>query len=277
MFAASKAGHTGTLDPMATGLLPICLGEATKFSSILLGANKTYDATLRLGYVSTTGDAEGEISPASTAADRESLILTWPHITSVLQSFIGPIMQQPPMYSALKHHGKPLYRYAREGVVVERQSRRVFIHDLHPQAVTNDELRIIVRCGTGTYIRTLAEDIGEALGWGGAYLTSLRRIALDNFDLTQAHTLEMIENMPLVQRDQCLLSPDSLVHDLPSATLSTAAGAALRQGRTVENYTSERSLMGGEKVRLYNQEKQFLGLGEITACGEIAPKRLINF
>jgi tRNA pseudouridine55 synthase len=277
MFAASKAGHTGTLDPMATGLLPICLGEATKFSSVLLGANKTYDATLRLGYISTTGDAEGEILPASTGADRESLKLTWPHITLALQSFIGPIMQQPPMYSALKHHGKPLYRYAREGVVVERQLRRVFIHDLHLQAATNDELRIIVKCGTGTYVRTLAEDIGKALGWGGAYLTNLRRIALDNFDLTQVHTLEMIENMPLVQRDQCLLSPDSLVHNLPSATLSTAAAALLRQGRAVENYTPERSLTEGERVRLYNQKKDFLGLGEITARGEIVPKRLVNF
>jgi tRNA pseudouridine55 synthase len=277
MFGASKAGHTGTLDPMATGLLPICFGQATKFSSVLLGANKTYDATLRLGYISTTGDAEGEISPASTAAYKESLKLTWPHIASVLQSFIGPIMQQPPMYSALKHHGKPLYRYAREGVVVERQPRQVFIHNLHPQTAENDELRIVVRCGTGTYIRTLAEDIGKALGWGGAYLTNLRRIALDNFDLTQAHTLEMIENMAPVQREQCLLSPDSLVRNLPSATLSTAAGAALLQGRAVENYTSERSLMEGEKVRLYSQEKRFLGLGEITARGEIAPKRLINF
>ena len=279
MFAASKAGHTGTLDPMATGLLPICLGEATKFSSVLLGANKTYDATLRLGYVSTTGDAEGEISPALTTTDRESqdLKLALPQITLVLQSFIGTIMQQPPMYSALKYQGKPLYRYAREGVVVERRPRQVFIHDLHLQAATNDELRLMVRCGTGTYVRTLAEDIGKALGWGGAYLTNLRRIALDNFDLAQAHTLETIESMSLVQRDQCLLSADSLVHHLPGAILDTPAAASLRQGRAVENYTSERNLMEGEKVRLYNQEKCFLGLGEITARGEIAPKRLVNF
>ncbi len=279
MFAASKAGHTGTLDPMATGLLPICFGEATKFSSILLGANKTYDATLRLGYVSTTGDAEGEISPALTNGDRkpEDLKLALPHITLALQGFIGPIMQRPPMYSALKHRGKPLYRYAREGIVVERQPRQVFIHGLHLQSAANDELRIVVRCGTGTYIRTLAEDIGKALGWGGAYLTALRRIALDDFELAQAHTLETIENISLVQRDQCLLAADRLVHHLPPAILNNAAAASLRQGRVVEDYTSGCSLMEGEKVRLYNQEKCFLGLGEITAQGEIAPKRLVNF
>jgi tRNA pseudouridine55 synthase len=278
MFAAAKAGHTGTLDPMATGLLPICFGEATKFSSFLLGADKIYDATLRLGYISTTGDAEGEISPASTVADREypDMELTLARLGPVLQSFIGPIMQKPPMYSALKHQGKPMYRYAREGVVVERQPRQVFIHDLHLQTVTNDEVRIVVKCGSGTYIRTLAEDIGKALGWGGAYLTALRRTALDDFEVTKAHTLEAIGNVPLVQRDHCLLSTDSLVQNLPGATLDIAAAASLRQGRAVENYEAGRSLIEGEKVRLYNQEKHFLGLGEITARGEIAPKRLVN-
>lgn len=278
-FAAAKAGHTGTLDPMATGLLPICFGEATKFSSILLGADKTYDATLRLGYISTTGDAEGEISVTSVAVDREShdLKLTLPHMMAVLRSFTGPIMQTPPMYSALKHHGKPMYRYAREGIVIERQLRKVFIHDLHLQAATDDEIHIVVKCGTGTYVRTLAEDIGRALGWGGAYLTALRRTTLGDFSLTQAHTLEAIDNMSLAQRDYCLLPADSFVRNLPGATLDNAAAASLRQGRTVENYTSERSLTEGEKVRLYNQEKCFLGLGEITAQGEIAPKRLVNF
>jgi tRNA pseudouridine55 synthase len=276
MFAAAKAGHTGTLDPMATGLLPICFGEATKFSSVLLGADKTYDATLRLGYISTTGDAEGEIS---VAVDRESHDpkLTLPHVMAVLRSFTGPIMQTPPMYSALKHYGKPMYRYAREGIVIERQPRKVFIHDLHLQAATDDEIHIVVKCGTGTYVRTLAEDIGRALGWGGAYLTALRRTTLGDFSLMQAHTLEAIENMSLAQRDHCLLSADSFVRNLPGATLDNAAAASLRQGRTVDNYTSERSLTEGERVRLYNQEKCFLGLGEITAQGEIAPKRLVNF
>jgi tRNA pseudouridine55 synthase len=276
MYAAAKAGHTGTLDPMATGLLPICFGEATKFSSVLLGADKTYDATLRLGYISTTGDAEGEIS---VAVDRESHDpkLTLPHVMAVLRSFTGPIMQTPPMYSALKHYGKPMYRYAREGIVIERQPRKVFIHDLHLQAATDDEIHIVVKCGTGTYVRTLAEDIGKTLGWGGAYLTALRRTTLGDFSLMQAHTLEAIENMSLAQRDHCLLSADSFVRNLPGATLDNAAAASLRQGRTVDNYTSERSLTEGERVRLYNQEKCFLGLGEITAQGEIAPKRLVNF
>lgn len=275
MFAAAKAGHTGTLDPMATGLLPICFGEATKFSSVLLGADKTYDATLKLGYISTTGDAEGEIS---VALDRESEDprLTLPHVEVVLQSFTGPIMQKPPMFSALKHRGKPMYRYAREGVIIEQQPRKVFIHNLQVQAITHDEIRIVVTCGTGTYVRTLAEDIGRALGWGGAYLTALRRTVLDDFDLTHAYTLEAIEAMSVVQRDHCLLSADRLVQRLPVATLDAAAAASLRQGRTVENFISKNSLTEGGKVRLYDQQTRFLGLGEITAGGGIAPKRLMN-
>ena len=276
MFAAAKAGHTGTLDPMATGLLPICLGEATKFSSVLLGADKTYDATLKLGYISTTGDAEGEIS---VAVDRESqdLRLTFPHVKTVLQSFTGSIVQKPPMFSALKHRGKPMYRYAREGIIIEQQPRKIFIHDLHVQAITHDEIRIVVRCGTGTYVRTLAEDIGRALGWGGAYLTALRRTILDNFNLMHAYTLEAIEAMPMVQREHCLLSADHLVQKFPAATLDAAAAASLRQGRTVEHFASEHGLTEGAKVRLYDQQKRFLGLGEIMPRGEIAPKRLINF
>nr|WP_090828656.1 tRNA pseudouridine(55) synthase TruB [Nitrosovibrio tenuis] len=276
MFAAAKAGHTGTLDPMATGLLPICFGEATKFSSILLGANKTYDATLKLGYLSTTGDAEGEISIAGNG-ESQGLRLTPPHVTAVLQSFTGPIMQRPPMYSALKHQGRPLYRYAREGVVIERQPRKVYIHDVRLAAMAHDEIRIVVNCGTGTYVRTLAEDIGRALGCGGAYLTALRRTILDDFDLAHAYTLEVLEAMPMAEREHCLLSADSLVYDLPAATLDAAATASLRQGRAVENYISEHSLTEGEKVRLYDKGKCFLGLGEITVRGEIAPKRLINF
>ncbi len=275
IFAAAKAGHTGTLDPMATGLLPICFGEATKFSSVLLGGDKTYDATLKLGYISTTGDAEGEIS---VALDRESGEpgLTSPHVEAVLQSFTGSIMQRPPMFSALKHRGKPMYRYAREGIIIERQPRKIFIHNLQVQAITHDEIRIVVTCGTGTYVRTLAEDIGKALGWGGAYLTALRRTVLDDFDLKHAYTLEAIEAMPVVQRDHCLLSADSLVQRFPVATLDATAAASLRQGRTVENFISEHDLTEGAKVRLYDQQKHFLGLGEITAGGGIAPKRLMK-
>ncbi len=281
IFMASKAGHTGTLDPLATGLLPICFGEATKFSSALLGADKTYEATLRLGYISTTGDAEGEISTVGDAHPQD-FKLTPAQIATVLQSFTGVITQVPPMYSALKHQGKPLYTYAREGMEIERQPRKVIIYGLRMEALAGDEMRIAVKCGTGTYVRTLAEDIGKALGCGGAYLTALRRSILDDFDLSQAYTLEALEAMPAAQRDACLHPADSLLHDLPAATLDDAAAVSLLQGRTVKSCFSAEGLDNlaglaeGEKIRLYDQQKRFLGLGEIKALGEIAPKRLIG-
>jgi tRNA pseudouridine55 synthase len=274
IFAARKAGHTGTLDPMATGLLPICFGEATKFASALLGADKTYEATLRLGYISTTGDADGEISVAS-ATEPDDLVFPRPQAEAVLKSFTGPIMQVPPMYSALKHRGKPMYIYAREGVEIERQPREAIIHDISVEALEGNELRIRVNCGTGTYIRTLAEDIGRALGCGGAYLTFLRRSVLDDFDLSQAYTLDALETMSMEQRDGCLLPADILMRNFPAATLDSPAAMSLLQGRTIVGYVSEDRLEEGQKIRLYDQANHFLGLGEMMASGEIAPKRLI--
>jgi tRNA pseudouridine55 synthase len=275
IFAARKAGHTGTLDPMATGLLPICFGEATKFSSALLGANKTYEAILRLGYISTTGDAEGEISVASEIQPSD-LKLAPQQIEAVLKRFTGTIMQVPPMYSALKHRGKPMYAYAREGLEIERQPREVIIHDLHIEAIEGNSLRILVKCGSGTYIRTLAEDIGKVLGCGGAYLTGLRRSLVDDFDLSQAYTLDALEAMPLQQRDCCLLPADIIMQDLATATLDAAAAASLLQGRVICDYFSQDCLFEGQRIRLYDQAKRFLGLGKITAGGEIAPSRLIG-
>ncbi|SOD42157.1 tRNA pseudouridine synthase B [Nitrosovibrio sp. Nv4] len=275
IFAARKAGHTGTLDPMATGLLPICFGEATKFSSALLGADKTYEAVLRLGYISTTGDAEGEISVASQIEPRY-LKFTLPQVEAVLASFTGAIKQVPPMYSALKHRGKPMYIYAREGVEIERQPRDAFIHDLHINSLEGNEMRILVKCGTGTYIRTLAEDIGKALGCGGAYLTFLCRSTLDNFDLSHTYTLDALEAMSLPQRDCCLLPTDTLMRGCPAATLDAAAVTSLLQGRTIRDYFSTDSLQEGQKIRLYDQDNRFLGLGEMTGGGEIIPKRLMS-
>ncbi len=274
IFAARKAGHTGTLDPMATGMLPICFGEATKFASALLGADKTYEATLRLGYISTTGDADGELSVASDI-EPDDLVFSRPQAEAAMKSFTGPIMQVPPMYSALKHHGKPMYTYARKGVEIERQPREAIIHDIKIEALEGNELRIRVKCGTGTYIRTLAEDIGKALGCGGAYLTFLRRNILDGFDLSQAYTLDALETMPMQERDCCLLPADILMRNFPAATLEPSAAMSLLQGRTIADYVSEDTIEEGQKVRLYNQAKRFLGLGEMMASGEIAPKRLI--
>lgn len=269
IFAASKAGHTGTLDPLATGLLPICLGEATKFSSALLGADKTYEAVLRLGYISTTGDTEGEISVAGDVK------LTLQHVEAIVQSFIGIITQIPPMYSALKHQGKPLYAYARKGVEIERQPRKVTIYNLRVETLAGDEMCITVRCSTGTYVRTLAEDIGRALGCGGAYLTALRRSTVNDFDLSQSYTLDQLEAMPLSQRDSCLHPADSLVHNFSAVMLDSASVTSLLQGQMVAGLSSINGLMEGERVRLYDWEENFLGLGEVTAQGEIAPKRLM--
>jgi tRNA pseudouridine55 synthase len=272
LFSARKAGHTGTLDPMATGLLPVCLGGATRFSSALLGADKTYEATLRLGYVSTTGDSEGTISLAGSVRPPD-LKSALSQVEAVLSGFVGLITQVPPMYSALKHHGKPMYSYAREGVEIERPPRQVMIHELRLIAVDSDEISVAVRCGSGTYIRTLAEDIGHALGIGGAYLTALRRTALDGFALSQAYTLDALEEASVPERDSKLLPPDALLQDLPAVTLDCAAATFLSQGRSVAG-TAE-AAVEGQKIRLYDQKRIFLGIGEITAGGDIAPKKIL--
>ena len=271
LFSARKGGHTGTLDPMATGLLPICFGDATRFSSALLGANKTYEATLRLGYTSSTGDAEGDISVAKSVSD-QNLNDAGSQVEMVLRSFTGLITQMPPMYSALKHRGKPMYVYAREGVEIERQPRQVIIHELHLMAMEGDEIRLEVHCGSGTYIRTLAEDIGKALGVGGAYLTALRRTAIDGFDLSHADTLNNLETMSMPERDSRLLTVDTLLQDLTAVVLEAPTAAALRQGRSVEGAGAA---VEGEKIRLYDEKRNFLGLGEVTAGGAIAPKKIL--
>ena len=272
LFSARKGGHTGTLDPMATGLLPTCFGDATRFSSALLGANKTYEATLRLGYTSSTGDAEGDISVAKSVSDQNSDDVG-SQVEMVLRSFTGLITQMPPMYSALKHRGKPMYVYAREGVEIERQARQVMIHELHLMMIDGDEIRLWVRCGSGTYVRTLAEDIGRALGFGGAYLTALRRTTIDDFDLSQAYGLDTLETMSIRERDSRLLTVDTLLRDLAAIVLEAPAAAALRQGRSVAGVSKA---VEGEKIRLYDEEKNFLGLGEVTAGGDIAPKKILG-
>jgi tRNA pseudouridine55 synthase len=272
-FCARKAGHTGTLDPLATGLLPVCLGDATRFSSALLGADKTYEATLRPGYISTTGDAEGNISVAG-GGPFQGLKNARPQVETVLSGFTGLVTQVPPMYSALKHRGKPMYAYAREGMEIERQAREVTIHELRLMAIGNNEISVMVRCGSGTYIRTLAEDIGKALGLGGAYLTALRRTVLDDFDLSQAYTLEALEAMSLPERDSSLLPVDVLLRGLPAVMVEAPAAAFLRQGRTVAGIG--RANVEGQKICLYDEKKSFLGVGEVTARGDIAPKKIVG-
>ncbi len=272
LFSAAKCGHTGTLDPMATGLLPLCFGEATKFSSVLLGADKTYEATLKLGFLSTTGDAEGEISQLRTDSGNPTLSLC----EQILKQFIGTIMQVPPMYSALKHQGKPLYAYARNGEAIERPARQIVIHEIQINALIDNQLQLSIRCGTGTYIRTLAEDIGKALGCGGAYLTQLRRTAIDRFHLAQAHTVPGLEEMAAVDQDNCLLPIDCLLQKFPAIALDESAALHIVQGRIVHSASTDISNMpAGNTVRLYNHQQQFLGLGEMMGKQKITAKRLL--
>lgn len=263
LFRAQKAGHTGTLDPLATGLLPICFGEATKFTHALLEADKRYRATLRLGLRTTTGDAEGEIVEQRAVAVNED------RLRQVLETFTGEILQLPPMYSALKHQGKPLYEYIRRGEVVTRAPRRVWIHELSLQRWDEDELVLDVRCSKGTYIRTLAEDIGEALGCG-AHLSSLCRTEIGDFRLAQAWTLEALESMDEAQRDACLLPLDSLVYGLPKLMLDAVRAERLAKGQRL----AIRDKFPDGRRSLYVNDA-FIGVGELVA-GRLSPCRLVS-
>ncbi len=263
LFRAKKAGHTGTLDPMATGLLPVCFGEATKFSTALLDADKTYIASLRLGLTSTTGDAEGEIT------DTHSALPTQERAAAVLNRFMGGIEQMPPMHSAIKHRGKPLYEYIRNGETVDRKTRCVTIHDLKLERFAGDELDISVHCSKGTYVRTLAEDIGQALGCG-AYLQGLRRTAIAQFHLDNAYTLDQLEAMDAEQRDACLLPVDCLLPDMPGVELDAQQVRRIAQGQQLDLETG----LADGKVRLYGDGK-FIGVAELSGR-QLSPYRLVS-
>lgn len=263
LYRAEKAGHTGTLDPLATGLLPVCFGEATKFTHALLDADKRYRATLRLGQRTATGDAEGEIIEQREVAVKED------SLRRVLAAFTGEILQLPPMYSALKHQGKPLYEYIRRGEVIAREPRRVWIRELTLQSRDGDELVLDVLCSKGTYVRTLAEDIGEALGCG-AHLTGLRRSGIGDFSLDRAYTLPQLEAMDAAQRDACLLPPDSLVQNLPALALDEIQAGRLALGQRLamqdEHPDGPRRLVAGGR---------FIGLGRLEN-GRLSPSRLLS-
>lgn len=265
LFQAAKAGHTGTLDPLATGLLPICLGEATKFAQYLTDADKTYVATIKLGMTTTTGDAEGE-----TVAIAE-VDVTSAKFESVCMQFLGEIQQLPPMYSALKHEGKALYEYARAGIEIERKVRTVTIQQIAVDRFAGDEAQVTVTCTKGTYVRTLAEDIGAALGCG-AHLIGLRRTETADYALTESITVAALEALKPEQRDALLLPVDSAIVTLPKVTLDGDASFYLMQGQPV--------WVAGEildsELRLYDEDEHFLGLGVLQDDGKIAPKRLIK-
>ena len=265
LYQAAKAGHTGTLDPLATGLLPICLGEATKFAQYVTDADKTYFATIKLGATTTTGDAEGEVLTTAPVN------VSHAQFAVVCQHFIGEISQMPPMYSALKHEGKPLYEYAREGVDIARQPRVISIKNIIVDSFDTDVATITVNCSKGTYIRTLAEDIGAELGCG-AHLIGLRRTETAGYLLPQAVTIERLESMSIEARTALLLPVDSAIESLPVVTLNADATFYMMQGQAV--WQAGKTPLGD--LRLYDQNNNFLGLGFLQSDGKIAPKRLIK-
>ena len=268
LFNAQKAGHTGSLDPLASGLLPICLGEATKISAYLLNADKRYQAICHLGITTSTADSEGDIIQKSTVPALDTR-----KIETVLKEFTGEIDQTPPMHSALKQNGQPLYKLARQGIEVERASRRVTIYSLELTKVEGECLFLDVHCSKGTYIRTLSEDIGKALGCG-AHLSGLRRTATGPFEIEQASDmddLELIGNKEMEKLDVLLLPMDSALEHIPVVNLTDDSAYYVKQGQAV--LVSNAPTDG--LVRLLN-EQQFMGIGYILDDGRVAPKRLIN-
>lgn len=265
LYQAAKAGHTGSLDPLATGLLPICFGEATKFSHFLLDADKSYRALVSLGSTTTTADAEGEVLIT------KEVNVSLASVEAALKAFTGPISQVPPMYSALKHEGKNLYEYARAGIEIEREARNVSIYSLVLNSLNEHTIDMTVVCSKGTYIRTLAEDIGQALGCG-AHLKALRRLTSAHFSLDQALTIEQLEAMSSEQRDDGLLAADAAIDNLPRVDIDEDSAFYIMRGQEV--WKSGLNIQS--QFRIYNHLGIFLGLGEQTADGKIAPKRLVS-
>lgn len=273
LLRAEKAGHTGTLDPLASGVLPICFGAATKFSQLHLDADKTYETVVRLGVTTTTGDAEGDV------VDTRPVTCSVGQVVEVLERFMGPIVQIPPMHSALKKDGKALYEYAREGVTVEREPRQVTIHDLEllDLHLDGDEpsLRLRVRCSKGTYIRTLGEDIAKALGCGG-HLSLLRRVQTGPFDANQCVTVEALEAMPEAQRLQQLLPVNALLPEHAPVMLdSDNAGRFLTGMRRRGTWPDQEHVAIYGPVGPSASAAVLLGSGH-TQAGELIPGRLLS-
>ena len=271
---SKKAGHTGTLDPMATGLLPICLGEATKFSHYQLDAIKSYQAIIKLDEQTDTGDAEGQIIAT----------IPVPHVTqamlqSVTEQFLGEIMQVPPMYSALKKDGKKLYELAREGIEVERAARPLTIYQLSLTPLSAQQLQLTVTCSKGTYVRVLAEDIAKALGTVG-HLTALRRIQTGDFEIANAITLADFAALDVAARFDKLLAVDACVHSLPSLVLDDNQSKRIRQGQRLNvkttMLTQQLNLTFNQTFRLFDDHEQFLGTGLLEPNGRLQPMKLVN-
>ncbi len=276
IYAAAKAGHTGALDPLATGMLPICLGEATKFSQFLLDADKRYRVVAKLGERTDTSDADGEVvetRPVNVAPG---------DLIEALDRFRGQSEQIPSMYSALKYQGKPLYQYAREGIEVPRESRPITVYELTLIRFEGDEVELEVHCSKGTYIRTIVDDLGEVLGCG-AHVTVLRRLAVAGYPTDRMLTLEqlqcILENCraqdiaPRLELDPLLLPMDTAVASLPEVNMSELVAGYINQGQAVQ--VSGAPLDGFVRMTM-GEEHQFIGVGEIDDDGKVAPKRLVR-
>ena len=268
LLNAEKAGHTGTLDPFATGLLPLCFGEATKFAQDLLEADKTYETTVHLGIRTNTGDTEGEVI-ANAAVD-----VSVDQIEAVLGNFRGPIDQVPPMHSALKRDGRPLYEYARAGITLEREARRVTIHELTLLAYEAPFLRLSVTCSKGTYIRVLGEDIGAALGCG-AHLNALRRTAVGGLSIAEATTLEQLADLSEAQRVAGLAPVDALLSSFPLLALDDELSRRFLHGQRLA-LAGMAGLPQAGRVRVYREsDSRLLGTAQLMEYGVLAPERLV--
>jgi tRNA pseudouridine55 synthase len=262
LLGAAKAGHTGTLDPLASGLLPLTFGEATKYSADLLDADKAYEARLQLGVRTTTADTEGEV------LERRPVAVTREQFDKLLKHFTGSIAQVPPMHSALKRDGRALYEYAREGVEVERAPRQVRIERLDVVQWDEDQPEVAVDCSKGTYVRVLAEDIGAALGCG-AHLAALRRVRVGALTLDAAVTLEQLEQMPVEQRRACVLPVDALISALPRVDLGDLQARRFCHGNAID------AAGPTGRCRVYGPDHRLLGTADLDEHGLLSPRRLI--
>ncbi|MGI9317301.1 MAG: tRNA pseudouridine(55) synthase TruB [bacterium] len=266
LLNARKAGHTGSLDPIATGLLPLCFGETTKISSLFLNADKTYRVEIKLGVSTETGDREGKI------LEKKAVDVDQPQIEKVLDCYRGHFNQIPPMYSALKKNGQPLYKLARQGITLEREARPVCVYSLVMEAFAGDLLTLTVSCSRGFYIRTLAEDIGQDLGCG-AHVESLRRIRVGDFSIEQAVTLEQLQAIVTpAQRENILLPTDRGLAHLPEIRIPDNLAQYIKLGQSVR---AAQGITPG-LVRLYAETSGFIGLAEVTEDYRLAPRRLFS-
>lgn len=276
IYNAAKAGHTGALDPLATGMLPICLGEATKFSQFLLDADKRYQVTAKLGERTNTSDADG------TIISTRPLTFTEPQLQQALMSFRGGSLQVPSMFSALKHQGKPLYEYAREGIEIEREARPITVYELNVLEFSGDKLVLDIHCSKGTYIRTIIDDLGEMLGCG-AHVTQLHRSQVASYPAERMLTIEQLQAIferckaegrpPREELDPLLLPMDTAVDSLPEVNMSAVVASYVTQGQAVQ--VPQVPASGFVRMTV-GDEREFIGVGEIDDDGKVAPRRLVR-